>query len=334
MNTPTPGRWASTEWREDALEWGMRALSRHGLTLRAWTQPHARPWSTALRLETDADPVWLKAPGDGALFEVPLLVLLAELDLPNVPRPLAHDLDRGLVLIPDGGEVSRIAHGGTTPPAQMAEYLALYGHLQRLTEPYVDEFVALGVGDLRPALMPGLLAETITVLEAERAPAALSAEGAARLRAVLPAYAEACAELEASGIAPTLQHDDLHDSNILARGPVIIDWGDSCVGHPFGTMLATLNSIAFHHKLAPDDPAFALVVDAYTDAWTDLHDRPTLRRLVSLAQRVGPLTRSLSYRQALTNVDEPAWQEYGDSMPEWLLEVFEPDLPRRPPLLG
>ena len=109
---------------------------------------------------------------------------------------------------------------------------------------------------------------------------------------------------------------------------MIIDWGDSCVGHPFGTMLATLNSIAFHHKLAPDDPAFGLVVDAYTDAWTDLHDRPTLRRLVSLAQRVGPLTRSLSYRQALVNVDEPAWQEYGDSMPEWLLEVFEPDLPR------
>ena len=81
MNAPTPGRWASTEWREDTLEWGMRALSRHGLTLRAWTQPHARPWSTALRLETDADPVWLKAPGDGALFEVPLLVLLAELEM-------------------------------------------------------------------------------------------------------------------------------------------------------------------------------------------------------------------------------------------------------------
>ena len=79
---------------------------------------------------------------------------------------------------------------------------------------------------------------------------------------------------------------------------------------------------------------FLVVVDAYTEAWTDVHDRATLRRLVSLAQRVGPLTRSLSYRQALTNVDEDAWQEHGEAMPGWLLEVFEPDLPTRPPLLG
>jgi Ser/Thr protein kinase RdoA (MazF antagonist) len=182
--------------------------------------------------------------------------------------------------------------------------------------------------------MPALLERTIAVLEHERPPAALSAEDAARLRAVLPAYAEACAELAESGIAPTLQHDDLHDSNILARGPVIIDWGDACVGHPFGTMLCTLNSIAHHHGLAPDDPALLHVVDAYTEAWTDMHDRATLRRLVHLAQRVGPLTRSLSYRQAVTNVDEAAWQEWGDSLPEWLLEIFEPDLPTRPPLLA
>ncbi|MGD9956905.1 MAG: phosphotransferase family protein [Candidatus Nanopelagicales bacterium] len=334
MSIPTPGRWTSRDWLDDTLEWGMRAMSRHGLTLRSWSQPHARPWSTALRLETDADPVWLKAPGDGARYEVPLLVLLADLDLPHVPRPLAHDLDRALILLPDGGDVSRIAHGGKTPPDRMAEYLGLYGHLQRLTEPHVESFVAVGVGDLRPARMPALLERTIAVLEHERPPAALSAEDAARLRAVLPAYAEACAELAESGVAPTLQHDDLHDSNILARGPVIIDWGDACVGHPFGTMLATLNSIAFHHTLAPYDPALLRVVDAYTEAWTDLHDRATLRRLVHIAQRVGPLTRSLSYRQALTNVDEPAWQEYGDSMPEWLLEVFEPDLPTRPPLLA
>jgi hypothetical protein len=334
VSIPTPGRWTSRAWLDDTLEWGMREMSRHGLALRAWTQPHARPWSTVLRLETDTDPVWLKAPGDGARFEVPLLVLLADLGLPHVPRPLGHDLDRALILLPDGGDISRLAYGGRTPPERMAGHLALYGHLQRLTEPHVDAFVDLGVGDLRPSRMPRLLEDTIAVLEAERPPAALGPDDAARLRAVLPVYADACAELAESGIASTLQHDDLHDSNILARGPVFIDWGDACVGHPFGTMLATLNSIAFHHELAPDDAVFVRIVDAYTEAWTDLHDRATLRHLVQVAQRVGPLTRSLSYRQAVTNVDEPAWQEHAAAMPEWLLEVFEPDLPTRPPLLG
>jgi hypothetical protein len=312
----------------------MRALSTHGLTLRAWTHPHVRPWSTVLRLETDDGLVWLKAPGDGARFEVPLLALQARLDLPNVPRPLAYDVDRALVLLPDGGDVSRVASAGATPPERMATHLATYGALQRLTEPHVEEMVALGVGDLRPAGMPALYEQTVAVLERERPPAALRAEDAARLRAVMPAYAEACAELAASGIAPTLQHDDLHDGNILERGPVFIDWGDACVGHPFGTMLATLNSVAYHHKLAPDDPAFARIVDAYTEAWTDVHDRATLRRLVALAQRVGPLTRSLSYRSALTNVDDQAWDENGQALPGWLLEVFEPDLPMRPPLFA
>ena len=334
MPLPTPSRWSSAAWREDTLAWGRRALSSRGLAVRAWSQPHARPWSTVLRLETDQGPFWLKAPGDGARVEVPLLDLLARLDAPSTPRPLASDHERGLVLLPDGGPIARTAYGGATPPEVMADYLARYGSLQRDLETHVEDLLAIGVVDLRPATMPALFEHTVAVLETERPPGRLSADEAARLRQVLPAYAEACAELAASGIASTVQHDDLHDANILERGPVFIDWGDACVGHPFGTMLATLNSVAHHHGLAPLDPALPRIVDAYTEAWTDVHDRATLRRLVALAQRVGPLTRSLAYRSALTHVDDAAWDEYGEALPGWLLEVFEPDLPLRPPLLG
>jgi len=329
----TPSRWTSREWRDEALEWAMRALSPHGLALRAWTQPHIRPWSTMVRLETDSDIVWLKAPGDGALYEVPLLVLLERLGLPSLPKTLAHDDDLGLVLLADGGPTSRAAHGGKAPPDVVARYLVDYAALQRSLEPHVATLLATGVPDLRPSTMPATYLDTVDRLEGERPPGALSAADAARLRALAPAYADACAELAGSGIAPSLNHDDLHDNNVLDAGPVFIDWGDSCVGHPFGTMLATLNSLMAHHGLAPDDPSFLRVVDAYTEAWTDVADRTTLRRQVQLCQRVGPLTRSLSYRQAVTNVDEVAWQEDAAAMPEWLMEVFEPDLPTRPPML-
>lgn len=331
--TSTPGRWTSPEWRDSMLEWAMRALSPHGLALRAWTQPHVRPWSTMVRLETDAGVVWLKAPGDGSRYEVPLLVLLADVDAPSTPRPMAHDAGLGFVLLPDGGPTARAAHDGKAPPDAVAEYLVAYAALQRSLEPYVASMLDAGVPDLRPASMPTTYLATIDRLEAEREPGALSPDDAARLRAVAPAYADACAELAGSGIAPTLNHDDLHDNNVLADGPVFIDWGDSCVGHPFGTMLATLNSVMAHHGLLPDDAAFLRLVDAYTEAWTDVADRATLRRQVQLCQRVGPLTRSLSYRQAVTNVDDDAWQEDAAAMPEWLLEVFEPGLPTRPPLL-
>ncbi|MFN8167801.1 MAG: phosphotransferase [Candidatus Nanopelagicales bacterium] len=331
---PTPQRWLDPAWQAAALAWADDVLGGLGLERTGWSHPHVRPWSTVLRIETSGDPVWLKAPGDGARYEVALLALLAELDAPSTPRPLAASVDDGWLLLPDGGPVSRAAHGGLTPVDVSVGQLAEYAALQRALEPHVQRLLLAGPRDLRPALMPQVLAQTVAVLEAERPPARLSADDAARLRAVLPAYAEACAELAGSGISPTLQHDDLHDNNILVRGPVFIDWGDSCVGHPFGTMLATLRSIAHHHGLAPDDPALARVADAYTEAWTDIADRATLRRQVELALRVGPLTRSLSYRQALTHVDDTAWQADADAMPEWLLEMLEPDLPLHPALLG
>jgi hypothetical protein len=115
---------------------------------------------------------------------------------------------------------------------------------------------------------------------------------------------------------------------------VFIDWGDAVVGHPFGTMLVTLTTTAYHHGLGPDDTVLQRLADAYTEPWTDLADRSTLRRLVGLAIRVGPLTRAMGWRRALLGCDAPSWTEWGDGVHGWLLEVLSPDLPLRPPLLG
>lgn len=331
---PTPARWTDPGWLATATGWAADRLAERGTRVVGRTHPHVRPWSTVLRLETTDGVVWLKAPGDGARAEVALLAVLAELDVPHTPRPVAHDVDLGLLLLPDAGPVSRTVHGGATPPDVMADHLGAYAGLQRSLEPHADRLVGLGVEDLRPALMPQVLAETIERLRVERPPGRLDDDDAQALVALLPAYAEACAELAAGGVRPTLQHDDLHDNNIAVPGPVFLDWGDACVGHPFGTLLATLRSVMHHHGLGPDDPALHRIADAYTEAWTDVAPRPQLRRWALLALRVGPLTRSLSYRRALTGVEESAWAEDGDALPGWLLELLEPGLPLRPPLLA
>jgi hypothetical protein len=98
-------------------------------------------------------------------------------------------------------------------------------------------------------------------------------------------------------------------------------------------MIATLNSAAHHHGLEPDDPALVRLADAYTEAWTDVADRATLRRLVRLAVRVGPLTRALGWRRALLGCDDESWTTWGDGVHGWLLELLSPDLPLRPALL-
>ena len=327
----TPARWTDPAWLVGALSWADAAMDEAGLRRTGWTAPHVRPWSAVLRIDTDsAEPLWLKANGDGTRHEAALLGALAGLDLPFTPRPLAWDASLGLTLMPDGGASLRAAHGGLTPLDGLERLLVDYAAVQRAAESHVERFLDVGVDDVRPRRMPDELGALVEQCLGASGAHRLDDEAAARLHGVLPAYADACAELEESGIAATLQHDDLHDNNVLARGPVVIDWGDAVVGHPFGTMLATLGSVASRHSLDRDDPALARLADAYTECWTDVADRATLRRLVGLAIRVGPLTRALAWRRALVGCDEPSWTEWGDGVHGWLLEILSPDLPLRP----
>ena len=332
--TPTPGRWSDPAWLEPTLAWADTGLASIGARRTAWTEPHSRAWSTVLRLETTEGVFWLKANADGTRHEAGLLATLAELDAPGTPRPVAADASLGLTLMTDGGPTVRESHGGATPLPALEQVLVDYASLQRATAAHVDAFLAIGLDDVRPARMPDLLTELIDQCSHAEGEHRLTVDDVARLRSVLPAYVDACAELGASGIAPMLQHDDLHDANVLARGPVFIDWGDAVVGHPFSTMLATLNSAAYQHSLDRDDPSLHRLVDAYTEAWTDVADRATLRRLVMLAVRVGPLTRAMGWRRALLGCDDASWAEWGDGVHGWLLELLSPDLPLHPPLLG
>ena len=332
VNVPTPQRWTDAGWRADALEWSMRALDRHGLAVKAWTQPHVRPWSTVLRLETDTGPVWLKANNDGTRTEAALLAALAHLDVPHTPRPLAVDPALGLTLLPDGGDTCRAHHGGRTPIEGREQLLVAYAQVQRATEPHTADLLATGVDDVRPGRMPQILRGLLDELEG--AADGLDATAAARLRAVAPAYADACAELAEAGVAPALQHDDLHDNNVFHEGLVVFDWGDAVVGHPFGTLLTALRSIAHHHELASDDPVLQRLADSYLEAWTDVAELATLRRQAQLAIRVGPITRALAWRRALAGCDDASRAEWGSYPAEWLVEIDAGDLPLAPARLN
>ena len=116
----------------------------------------------------------------------------------------------------------------------------------------------------------------------------LSAAGAAALTVRLPAYGQWCRDLDGAGIPWMIQHDDLHSNNIclarsaadhlagLAAGLRIIDWGDASIGRPFGTVTATLRSIAHHSGCEVDDPRVQRVRDAYLEPFTTYAPRSEL----------------------------------------------------------
>jgi len=165
----------------------------------------------------------------------------------------------------------------------------------------------------------------------------LTREEVAALERLLPRYEEWCAELLASTIPDTLQHDDLHSNNVCWPGALddpsavrIIDWGDSCIGHPFGTMLATLNSIAFHAGLLTDDRGGITdrrvleVRDAYLEPFTGLASRQELLHWVAVARSIGCLTRALSWERAVQDAPPSVAAEYDFPERAWLLELLEP----------
>jgi hypothetical protein len=162
----------------------------------------------------------------------------------------------------------------------------------------------------------------------------LSVADSHALTARLPAYGQCCRELDAAGIPWTIQHDDLHSNNICRAEPAgdrvtgpsagsrIIDWGDASIGHPFGTMLSTLRSIAHHGGCEVDDPRVDRVRDAYLEPFTTYATHSELIALVDVARRVSALTRALSWRAALIESPASVHRDYEFPVRGWLRELM------------
>ena len=325
-------QWSDPRWRAEAVEWATGRLADRGRSVTGEVvQPHVYPWSTVLRLPTAEGPVWFKANGPGTSYEVALLDTLAEWCPDRVLVPIASDTDRGWLLLPDGGTTLRTAEGGRTDLDRWARVLVEYADLQRRLASRAEEMVALGVPDLRPEVLPDRLVELLADESALRIdqPDGMSSERLAALRADLPRFSGWCAELAATGVPASLQHDDLHDGNIFVPyggdGPnLVFDWGDASVAHPFTTLLVTLRVVAHRFELAGGAPELLRLRDAYLEPWTAEHDRATLLEASRLAVRTGPVGRALSWRRSLIGANSVAIARYGEGVPGWLDDIGSP----------
>ncbi|MEH0984946.1 phosphotransferase [Micromonospora sp. CPCC 205556] len=326
LETSHPG-WADPDLQRAALDWVTGQLGRQGRRVTGPVEPRVRPWSLVWRVPTDAGDVWFKANNPGTRHEAALLAALARRAPGRVLDPIAVDAERGWSLLPDGGESLRDVLGRDRDPARWERVLPEYADLQLTMTPYADELLALGVPDHRPETLPRLFEallddEESLLLGTEDG---LTPQAHDRLRAQRATYAERCRRLAEIGVPATVQHDDLHDGNVFAAagGHRFFDWGDASVAHPFGTLLVTLRSVAHTFALPVGDPALTRLRDAYLEAWSDRHDRATLREAVDLALPVTTVSRALSWRRALDTPD-PARAGYAAAVPGWLEELLAP----------
>ena len=277
-----------------------------------------RPWSTIVRISTAQGPLWLKAAGPGCRYEPALLATLDRYDAPHTVLPLAVDEERGFSLLPHAGTVLREVAADVLPTWQ--RLLVEHGELQRTLEASVPELLTRGVPDQRPAAMSHHLDRLLT-----DPPTGLSGEALQRLRTSASAYRTACADLAAYGVAPTLQHDDLHDGNVLVddNGNYrVTDWGDAAVAHPFGVLLVTLNVLADRLSKTPTSPELLRLRDAYLEGWTDRHSPADLRAAAGLAVHIGRVGRCLAWQRALVGATEVA-EDFATAPAAWLADLLD-----------
>jgi Phosphotransferase enzyme family len=293
--------WTDRAWLAEAHEWIHEYVTRLGAApVGTIDQHHIYPWSTVMRVPTGRGDLYFKASTPDLSFEARLVTLLSERRPDCIPRLLAVDLDRGWMLMSDAGERLREIVERERDLSRWLEILPLYAQVQLDLSGDVDEMLRLGVPDLRLAILPDRFEQLVDEL------VDLPPDLGRRLAGSVPRVRELCDELAAFGLPETIQHDDFHDGQIFVREGhyLLLDWGDSCVSHPFFTLAVTLDG---QLPWGLDDVQGSVDVlpfrDAYLEPFGKVED---LAAAAEIARRLGWACRAVNAHGADSPVDTQA----------------------------
>ena len=236
-------------------------------------------WARVWRLPAPGGAVWCKECAPAQAFEPQLSLSLYDRWPDRVARVVAYDTGRGWLLLADAGTPVR-ALGN--PLDVWLRALPRYAELQRGETAHVAEHLAAGMPDLSAATLPekyeALLRHDLPIDDSELP----------HLRKVAPRFALLCDELVGAGVTSSVQHDDLHGTNLFVDGDRqrVIDWGDASIGHPFTSLVVTFRFLE-PHSSASDRQRLR---DAYLEPWGR-----GLDTVFDVAMRVGAFARAIAY---------------------------------------
>ena len=299
----------------ELLTWVDDALAAAGRDrIGAPTVEADQPWGRVSRVPTSTGPVWLKAPAPGMRFELAVLTLLAGLEPAITPTVLATDVTRGVVLLADAGAMFTDAYDDAELPTRFAAALVEVGRLQRSSVPLVPDLLAAGTPDLRPAAAAERFDEVV----------AATPDLPAGVAEVRPLLVSAATTLAASCVPAAIDHNDLHDGNVLvdADGRVrVIDWGDSVVTHPFSVLLVAQRVLAsLLGDVAWDHPVIVGARHDYLAVFADLAPGEDLEQTAHRAVLVAHLGRAWAWHRAMASFAATGADAgpFSDAAREWL----------------
>lgn len=322
--------WTQPTWLPEVESWVRAELERQGIALRGpLAERQLRPWSAVLTAPTSEGDVYFKATAPSLAHEPALTELLARRWPEWVPTVLASDLERGWLLLADAGVTLRSLVNSADDLHHWERILPRYAEMQIALVGERDELLALGALDRRLSTLPAQYEALLRDTESLRLglPDGLTAGEHARLVAFAPRFAARCAELASYGLPETLHHDDFHDANIFVRDGryALADWGESCVAHPFSTLLVNQRGIAYRLGFLGEEnqrPETTRLRDAYLESWTTYAPRADLLTASVLARQLAMAGRALTWHHVVSRLTGPDREAEADAVPGWLQELL------------
>lgn len=320
--------WAQPGWFEKVSRWVHAELEGQGIAVSgAIEYARSYPWSTVLRVPTGQGTVYFKAVSPVDPYEPAVLQSLGRWRPDCVPELLAVDADRRWILMRDTGHMLRDAIRPTRDIRPWLPVLPRYAQLQIEMAEHVPELLARGVPDRRLSVLPSLyepLLADVDVLRIDQ-PNGLTSEQYRRLLDLSPRVVELCEQLAEYHIPETLNHGDLNDSNILLCDgrPIFIDWGDSCVSHPFYSLRTVLVSAEISLGLEENAPELQPLRNAYLEPWTRYESREDLLTALDLARRLAAINGALTWHRLVSRLEGQPREEYAKPVPALLQEFLD-----------
>jgi aminoglycoside/choline kinase family phosphotransferase len=309
----SPARWLAPEWREEAEAW----IAAHVEVTGEIDQFKAEAWSTVMRVPTADGTVYFKANAPEHLYEVPLLDVLTARVPSRVPDVIATDAERGWLLLADAGRRLRELESEPGQLERWKDALRLYADVQRAVADDSESLVAAGVPDRRLHVLVDAYAELLHDSAAVRPDheEALTEEELAAARAQLDDLRVDAQRLVELGLPETVQHDDLHDGNVFVGtdGMRIIDWGDTCISHPFLSFAIT--AAVVRHRLPGED--VHEVWRAYLEPWGG-----GFEETLEPALRLGFACGALKWNDVVSAMEPVTRAPFEDAVPRQIRRVL------------
>jgi hypothetical protein len=287
--------WDEPGWLDRATSWIDRQVERTGEVELERT----RPWAAVARVPTAEGVLWFKESPPAHAFEPALTALLARRRPDAVPEVVAAEKAR-LLTRDVGPRLRDVLDAGAAEP-RWEDTLALWAELQIEFAPLADDALAVGTPDERPERLPALYEELAGKDE------------------LYNTVVHAAAALE-DGVPPTVAHQEAHDGNVFVRDgcPVLIDWAESSVTHPFVGPLLALRSATERHGYDPGSREVERLRDAYLEPFTRYAPPATLRASFAHAYLLAPIGRAQVWYRTLADLDRDVSAEYDQPVAGWL----------------